>query len=394
MLDASQIEQYERDGYLILRARFNDEEMARLDHAFDNNPPLDGLTGDAEYPAPGRYTLAKSCLKDPDFAFMAEHPNVVNPASDLLQDDVYLTAFVLYDRTPGGPGIPIHNDYKRWRPVGSSLNWLFSIIPMTDFDEVTGQLFIAPGSHQLDRVCDRGEGVLHINEASKPSPDDFIDPELKRGDLLLMNMHLWHRAAENKSDLHRVGLFNKYCAAHYPPATGYYLFDDDVHNILSDEGKKLLAVHSDKPIATTRLLLQRTLKEEREFFFVTDDNELVLPGGPTFQEQAIGDWDIGNYVAALQANIREQLRIETPWVSYIGDFEEASHLCRVYGYPMNNNGFPVPYREGKWIKESEVQAAMFKFGYEAEAVVKWLDPSMIRGKALTQAQSRIDQYAY
>lgn len=394
MLSRVQTEQYERDGFLILRSHFSADEMARLDRAFENNPPLDGITGKLQYPAPGRYTLAKSCFKDQDLAFMAEHPGIIEPTRELLKDDIHLTAFVLYDRTPGGGGIPIHNDYKRWRPVGSSMNWLFTIIPMTDFNSETGALYVAPGSHRLDRVCDRGEGVQHITEAILPDDSMFIDPELKRGDLLFMNMHLWHKADGNSSDLHRVGLFNKYCAAHYPPATGYFMYDDDAYGALSVEGKKLIAVHSDKPVGATRLLLERDRGAEREFFFVNDGNQIALPGGETFDERAIYDWDLGNYTASLQENIRKQLRIEIPWVSYIGDFDEGDHICRVYGYKMNNNGFPTPFREGSWLAGSALSGEKFKFGYEQNAVQQWLDPKIIRGKALTQAQSRIDQYAY
>ena len=144
------------------------------------NPPLDGtLTDDTpNYPAPGRYTLATNCLKDPDLAFIVEHPTIVGAAAELLEDDPVLTAYVIYDRTPGGPGLPAHNDYKRWRPVGSSMNWLFTIVPFGNFDEPSGQLFIAPGSHQPERVRDGGAGALEVRPPKRPADDQFIDPGL------------------------------------------------------------------------------------------------------------------------------------------------------------------------------------------------------------------------
>jgi hypothetical protein len=386
--------QYERDGYLILRQPFTDEEMARLDEAFKNNPPLDGNTKNTTYPAPNRYTMAKSSWTDPGFIHFAEQPSIVDGAKRLLDDDVYLTAYVLYDRTPGGPGLPAHNDYKRWRPVGSSMNWLFTIIPMCDFTEETGILYVAPGSHRLDRVTDRGEGVLHVDAAIKPDESDFIDPQLKRGDLLFMNMHLWHKADDNNSDMSRAGLFNKYGAKRYPPATGYYVYSDAIYNAMSDAGKELIAVHSDKPVATTRLLLQRENQGGNEFFFLRDGDIFELPGGPAEPEQAIPDWDIGNYIDSLADNINRQIRIETPWVSYVGDYDEGDHLCRIYGYPMNWNGFPVAYKEGQWISEQELSDIDLKYGYELQVIKDWLDPAMIRGKGLSQAKSRIDQYAF
>lgn len=395
MLTKHQIAQYQKAGYLILRSQVDESDLKRFDEALKRNPPVDGNVP-GTYPEPGRYTLAKSSFADPDLAFMAEHEKIVPLAETLLEDDVYLTAFVVYDRTPGGGPIGIHHDYKRWRPVGSSMKWLFTIVPLTDFNAETGQIFLAPGSHHLDRIRDTGEKALHISAAIRPGEDDFIDPELKRGDLLIMNQHIWHKAAGNKSDISRVGIFNKYAAAHYPPATGYYLFNSAVHEALSESGRRIIAVHSDKPIKTTRLLLERHIGDAPEFLVLPEGNGLAFPGGATYVERAIPDWDRGNYIASLQANLREKLRIETPWVSYVGDYEEGDHLCRLYGYVLSGNGFPVPYREGEWLNIEQISQRRneFDFGYERDAITKWLDPGIIRGKGLSQAQCRVDQFAY
>ncbi len=397
VLTAAQVAGYERDGFLVLRGRIPEADIQRLERGFERNPPLDGSLQKLQYPEPGRYTLAKSCLKDPDLAFIAEHPGIVPAAAELLGDEPRLTAFVVYDRTPGGNGLPPHNDYKRWRPVGSSMNWLFAIVPFCDFAADTGQLLVAPGSHHLERVHEGSERPLCVAPPITPAEDDFVDSELRRGDLLLMNMHVWHRAGPNRSDRHRVGIFNKYAAANAPPATGYFLFDDDAYAALSAEGRTLLAVHSNKPIETTRLVLEREAKDGPQVLLTRDEEgKWSLPGGKTWIERAIPDWDQGNVIASLQKHLRETLRVETPWVSYVGDFEEGDHLCRVYGYALNGLGFPVPYREGEWVDAARLEAAgaELRFGYEKRAVDAWLDPRPIRGKGLSQAQSRVDQYAY
>ena len=63
MLSASQIEQYNNAGYLILRGAIAEAEVQRLERGVANNPPLDGtLDPNAPvFPAPGRYTLATQC---------------------------------------------------------------------------------------------------------------------------------------------------------------------------------------------------------------------------------------------------------------------------------------------------------------------------------------------
>lgn len=393
-LTAEQVGQYERDGFLVLRAQFDAAEIAIFERAYRRHPPHSVLPAGKVYPEPARYTLAKSCLADPDLGAIAEHPRVLAPVAQLLGDEPVLTAFVVYDRTPGGAGLPKHNDYKRWRPVGSSMHWLFAIVPFTDYDAEAGPLYVAPGSHRPERVRDRGGRALHVDPAITPDDAAFVDPGLARGDLLLMNMHCWHRADPNRSKRPRAGFFNKYAAAHRPPATGYYLFDDAAWRALSESHRRLLAVHSDRAIEKTRVVLQRTGRDGPEFVFVRDEaGRLALPGGPTWHEYAIPDWDLGNYVAAAHAALREQLKIETPWLTYVGDYAEGDALTRVYAYELNDLGFPVPYA-GEWLSPDEARDAALAQSYVSRALADWMAPGVVRGKGITQAQARVDQYAY
>ena len=393
-LTPAQVSQYERDGFLVLRQQFDDAEIATFERAYPRHGWHTSGPAGKTYPEPARYTLARSCMADPDLAAIAEHPRVLDPVTTLLDDDPILTAFVVYDRTPDGPPIPKHNDYKRWRPVGSSMHWLFAIVPFTDYDDQAGQLFVSPGSHRPERVRHDGGRALEVAPPPIPDDDSFIDPELARGDLLLMNMHCWHRAAPNRSRRPRAGFFNKYAAKHHPPATGYYVFNDAAHAALSPEAREIIAVHSDKPVAVTRMLLERPGRDGPEFLVARDDDgALGLPGGPTFVEHAIPDWDHGNYIAAVHAAMRERVKVEAPWATYVGDYEEGDVLSRVYAYEMSGHGFPVAY-EGEWLGRDDLLDGAFAQDYLGAAVAEWLRADLIRGKGVSQAQARVDQYAY
>jgi len=400
VLSSEQRAFYDREGYLVLRGAITDDLVSRLERGFARHPPLDGTLdpNSGRYPEPGRYTLATQCAADPDLGFIIEHPTIVSAAEALLGDAARLTAFVLYDRTPGGPGIPPHHDYKRWRPVGSSMNWLFTIVPFCDYDADNGPLYLAPRSHGLTAVRAGDGPCLEVTPPAAPTPEDFIDPGLRRGDLLLMNMHLWHYAPENRSSRHRAGLFNKYAAASAPPATGYYLYEDRVLETLSPAGRRLIAAHGDRPMVTTRALLTRRRDGELQLFGRPGDAGLTLPGGPCWDERAIPDWDLGNMIAPLRQHLREQIQVETPWLTWIGDFEEAGGLCRTYAYPVNANGFRGPV-DGDWVTVTDAAGEVladpgFAFGWEREALRRWLDPTVVRGKGVAQSQARIDQFAY
>ena len=77
-------------------------------------------------------------MADPEMSTIVDHPVIVDAFEALLGQPAYLTAFVAYLRSPGDTGGGAHCDYKRWRPVGSSMNWLFAIIPLNTSTSLSG----------------------------------------------------------------------------------------------------------------------------------------------------------------------------------------------------------------------------------------------------------------
>ena len=77
---------------------------------------------------------------------------------------------------------------------------------------------------------------------------------------------------------------------------------------MSDSGKRLIPVCFDKPITTTRLLIEHASGQEPEFLLLHDNehDRWELPGGEGWEEEEVG-WDIGARVGALQALTQTQL---------------------------------------------------------------------------------------
>lgn len=394
-LTAEQVEFFHTNGYLVVRNAFDEATLDRFERAARSHPPLDQVVPGQTYPGPGRWTLARNAMEDPDVAAIMATPEMTEPMRAILADDPKVIMFAYYDRTPGGPGLPSHNDYKRWRPIGSAMRWAFAIVPLCDFDEAAGKLEFAPGSHRVAHTPDPFAPVWNADRPVKPNEADYIDPELHRGDLAIVDMHMWHRAGANNAAHHRTGLFTKWCAASQPPATGWYPFSDGVRRSLGPQGEAILGYSSDRPIQWTRGLIARARRDTTQFLFMEDGGRLSLPGGPVRKEGSIPDWDEGNYLAALFDALDAQLRTRPMWGSYVGDYPEGEGMCRTYAYHLPDHAWGIHAKGTVWLtlEEARERAGDLALGWEADACAEWLRPGMTRGKGVTEAAGRADQYA-
>ena len=389
-LTETQIADYHDCGYLILRGVLSSGEADALRRLVVEETPRLGYPPKLKYPEPGKYTIGGNSMAEPGFAPIAEHPTVVNAVECLLGHSAYLTAYVAYLRSPGDKGSGAHCDYKRWRPVGSSMNWLFAIIPLTDFNDEYGTLLLSPGSHKLSSVIDPSAAIWDVLRPDAKQLPEFIDPELKAGDLVLMHGHTWHKAPAGTSSNDRCGIFNKYCAVNAPPAAGYYSYDHAAYESLSDQGKRLIPVHFDKPIATTRLLIEDGSNKDSRYLVVRDEggNGWQLPGGEGGEEVKVG-WDVGARVGSLQSLIGSQLGVDLPWMSYIEDVEESGGPCRLYGY--TDAGFDPDSVKGEgraWFTKDELLSTLGESDPINHAVTTWKREDIIRGKGKAIHQSK------
>ena len=387
-LSDQQIADYHENGYLIIRNVLSSDEADELRRIVQQQAQHNAHPASLKYPEPGKYTISGNKMAEPGLAAIAEHPTIVDAVESVLGRKAYLTAFVAYLRSPGNKGSGRHCDYKRWRPVGSSMNWLFAVIHLTDFDTEYGPLLVAPKSHKLIQVINE---QAHIKDVTRPEPAQlasFIDPELKAGDVLLMHGHTWHKAPAGTSTEDRCGIFNKYCAIDAPPATGYYPYNQSALNALSDAGKRLIPVCFDKPITTTRLLIESPTNGESKYLVLHDDenDSWALPGGEGGEEERVG-WDVGSRIGSLQELTKTQLGLDIPWVSYIEDVETEDGICRVYGF-SDETFTPDSMTNGEWFTKDQLQNRLGESNDISRAVQTWHREDIIRGKGKATQQSK------
>ena len=388
VLSDVQIADYRENGFHVIRNVLSPGETLTLRKIVEEQAACNASAPSLEYPEPGKYTVSGNTMSaHPKLAPIAEHPTIVHCIECLLGEQAHLAAFVAYVRTPGDKGANPHNDYKRWRPVGSSMNWLFAIVPLTDFDIEHGPLRVSPKSHKLHQVIDPNAKILDVTPPDRNKLPDFVDPELKAGDLLLLNMYTWHWAPGGTGRKFRSGIFHKYCAVSAPPAAGHYPYNEAAYRSLSDTGKRLLALHSDAPLATTRLLVERGSPQEPAYFLLYDHETQAwqLPGGEGREEEDGIGWDVGSRIAFMQTLTQKQLGVEVPWMSYIADYEKRDGLCRVYGYPDENGYFDALTKGNNrcgWFTSEDAQNMLGEDARIGEIIQAWHREDIVRGKGV------------
>ena len=221
MLSANQIESFKRDGYLSGIRIFDRQEIDRVRlkaHTLLRTP---GLTGD---PAVHRH------LDDAETLGISCHQGLTEALSQLLGPDVVLWHSRYFDKAPGDPLIPWHQDAPYWNiePSFTISAW----VALDLADEENGCIHVIPGSHRSE--------LKHLNYKGPGRFSKQVDPRcirehesvpvlLEPGEVLLFDRWLVHRSGINKCHRPRLGLSLRYTRPDVrifaermsPPVPGY-----------------------------------------------------------------------------------------------------------------------------------------------------------------------------
>lgn len=140
---------------------------------------------------------------------MATDPTLVDRVTSILGNDLLLWRTMFFNKQPGAPRIPWHQDYDDW-PVEPYLvmsAWI-AVDPAT-LDN--GCVEIIPGSHRrfiplVESTDDVSDGFDNMADPKRFDDSNALAMQLQPGQFFIFNERLLHRSAANISGVRRLGL--------------------------------------------------------------------------------------------------------------------------------------------------------------------------------------------
>jgi ectoine hydroxylase len=223
-LSPDQLQQYHRDGYVLVQRLFDSEEIdllkraAKEDHELDRRSfgRADGEGGTVRlslwnHPGDGIYGMFARCER------------MVRAVEQLLEGEVYHyhSKMIMKDAKIGGAWA-WHQDYGYWYQNGVLFPLLTSVFIAVDPSrKENGCLQVLQGSHHCGRIT-------HVLTGDQAGADrerveelrtrlELVYVEMEPGDALFFHPNLLHRSDQNRSDHARWSMICCYNAARNDP---------------------------------------------------------------------------------------------------------------------------------------------------------------------------------
>lgn len=219
-LNASQIADYNRDGYIVVKNLFSAEEVGKLYHTALENSVMQKNAMDLNDQTGKKTKLSLWFTPGDDvFGYLIRSERMVNSVRRLLQEESPVCHFhtKLMQKEPKvGGAWEWHQDYGYWYKNQFIFpNQLMSVmIALTPANKENGCLQVIKGSHKMGRVNHGfageqvGADMEMVNHALKTM--ELIYCELEPGDALFFHSNLMHRSEANLSDHPRWSLISCY----------------------------------------------------------------------------------------------------------------------------------------------------------------------------------------
>lgn len=207
-LTAQQKQQFEEEGYLIVKGLFA-EEAAEIREEFMKLHQLGSIPGCfhavSEEEANGdilkRYPRMMHPHKVNDLAFKyMVHPKVMNILADLFDADPLAAQSMFYFKPPGAKGQALHQDqfYLKVDPGTCIAAWT-AVDPA---DEENGGLMVVPRSNRFAVECpNTADPAVSFTKEEVKVPEGYeaVPAVMEAGDVLFFNGSVIHGSYPNRS---------------------------------------------------------------------------------------------------------------------------------------------------------------------------------------------------
>lgn len=220
VLTPSQIERFNRDGYLKPFRIFDHAEADDLRGYFDR------LLAKVLAEGGNSYSISTAHAKFGRVYDVLTHPRIVALVSDLLGDNVIAWGSHFFCKMPrDGKTVSWHQDASYWplTPARAVTVWL----AIDDADPDNACMKFIPGSHHYGHLTYKmsEESESNILDQTVENAEGIGQPvydELKAGECSLHSDLLLHSSEANNSDRRRCGLTLRYCSADVVAGLGWY----------------------------------------------------------------------------------------------------------------------------------------------------------------------------
>lgn len=222
---AEQRQAYERDGFVLIPALFDADEITLMRAAMEQDPALKQSLYERR-DAQGKATRIALWNEPGDsvYGLAARSERVVDTIQDMLGAEVYHYHSKLTAKEPfDGGAWEWHQDYGYWYHNGCLFPHMASVMVALDrADRNNGCLQVIRGSHQVGRVNhSTGPGEQVGADAERVTQMlerlELVHAEMAPGDGLFFHSNVMHRSDQNRSPNRRWTVLFCYNAVHNAP---------------------------------------------------------------------------------------------------------------------------------------------------------------------------------
>ncbi len=218
-LTSEQLEQYENDGYLIIRKLLNKDELTKIQairqrveaeaHEHGSTYQHGAALYDLE-PVSSDPTGKKMALRkiqevyhvEPDFKAVAASDKILDIVAELIGPDIYYhSSKLMFKPAHGGRRKPWHQDFAYWQEMNTRQVTVWSAIDGATREN--GCIQVIPGSHKQGLIPHHHLEDYMVDESDIDSTQ-VVYAEMEPGDVLFFNVLTLHASAPNNSDKPRL----------------------------------------------------------------------------------------------------------------------------------------------------------------------------------------------